>query len=219
MKGTIFDFNGTMYFDEDKQDAAWEQFLYRLIDRKVTKDEMLHFVHGRNNQWTLEYFLQRKLNDAEVNQLVAEKESLYLHLCLADRMRFHLVNGLPEFLDEIKQRHGAMTIATASGRDNVLFFLEHLHLNQWFDIDHVVYDDGKIPSKPDPAIFQRASKLIGKNPADCIIFEDSPSGLQAAHSAKIGTVIQVAEPGETPQQIDGHADQLITDYWNAVSFL
>ena len=43
MKGIIFDFNGTMVFDEKFHTIAWEEFLEKRIGRKVTQEEMDFF--------------------------------------------------------------------------------------------------------------------------------------------------------------------------------
>ena len=48
-------------------------------------------------------------------------------------------------------------------------------------------------SKPDPAIFSFAIKQLGLQPADCVVFEDAPAGLEAALA--IGcTTIGVGQP-------------------------
>jgi sugar-phosphatase len=50
-------------------------------------------------------------------------------------------------------------------------------------------------SKPDPEGFLRAAELLGVEPADCIVFEDSETGIAAALAAGM-TVIGVGERAE-----------------------
>jgi sugar-phosphatase len=38
-------------------------------------------------------------------------------------------------------------------------------------------------SKPDPEGFLQAASVLGVEPADCVVFEDSGAGIQAAHAA------------------------------------
>lgn len=56
MKGVIFDFNGTMFFDSDKQEKAWRMYIKKMTGRDVSDEEFKERVHGRNNSDILEYF-------------------------------------------------------------------------------------------------------------------------------------------------------------------
>ncbi len=58
MNGIIFDFNGTMFFDEKFQEQSWEIFFGKKLKRSVTDSEFQEYVHGRNMQDTLNYFLE-----------------------------------------------------------------------------------------------------------------------------------------------------------------
>lgn len=58
MNGIIFDFNGTMFFDEKFQEQSWEIFFEEKLKRSVTDSEFQEYVHGRNMQDTLNYFLE-----------------------------------------------------------------------------------------------------------------------------------------------------------------
>lgn len=49
MKGIIFDFNGTLFQDSDKHEAAWRQFALEQFGRKITDEEFIRNIHGRNN--------------------------------------------------------------------------------------------------------------------------------------------------------------------------
>ena len=96
-----------------------------------------------------------------------------------------------------------MTIATMSEWDNVEFYIEHFHLEKWFDIDKIVYSDGKIPGKPAPDIFLIAAKKLGLKPSECVVIEDALAGIKSAHSAGIGKIIAIAslEPVEFYQKM------------------
>ena len=54
--------NGTMFYDGEIQEKSWRTFLQRKIGRKVTDDEFQEYVHGRNVDVTLSYFLDKKLS-------------------------------------------------------------------------------------------------------------------------------------------------------------
>ena len=205
IKGVIFDFNGTMFMDSDIQERAWRTFLQRKTGKEITDSEFYEYVHGRNTDVSLAYFLGKMLNKHEIESLSEEKEIIYRELCLSDKSRFKLTNGLSKFLHLLKQSKIPCTIATASGLQNVKFFFEHLHLDEWFNFGNIVYDNGTFPGKPEPHIFIKASQKIKIAPENCIVFEDTPSGIMAAKRAGIGRIIGIsANPSQSPlQKIEG----------------
>lgn len=159
--GIIFDFNGTLFFDSDKQEESWEIISMRLRGRAFGKQEMQRRMHGRSGKSIFEYLLERDVPDDEVLRLMAEKEEIYRELCLKDRERFHLAPGAVELLDWIKERRIPRTIATASEIVNVTFFIRSFGLERWFDPEKIVYDDGTLPGKPNPDIYLKAARTIG----------------------------------------------------------
>lgn len=130
----LFDFNGTMFFDQRFQEDSWRRFLEPKIGRPVTEAEFQTYIHGRNMGETLAYFFSRPFSREETDALEEEKESLYRALCLANP-DFALAPGLPEFLDALREREIPRNIATASALPNVRFFFEYLPLGRWFDPD------------------------------------------------------------------------------------
>ena len=55
--GVIFDFNGTMFFDNDIQENSWRIYLREMIGREITDNEFHEYVHGRNMSVTLTGYL------------------------------------------------------------------------------------------------------------------------------------------------------------------
>ena len=113
----------------------------------------------------------------------------------------------------LKENNIPRTIATMSEWDNVEFYIKEFNLAKWFDLDKIVYSNGKIPGKPAPDIFLIAAEKIGLNPKDCLVFEDAIAGINAAKSAGIGKIIAVdsMEPVEFYQGIDG-LSSIITNF-------
>ncbi len=202
--GFIFDFNGVLWWDGHLQDRAWGEFSARLRGEPFSPEEMSMQVHGRYNRDTFEYLLGRPLNAAELACLTEEKEQIYRGLCLAESERhrrghgygFRLSPGAVELLDRLVAQGIPRTIATASGRGNVDFFVAHLALDRWFDPERIVYDDGTLPGKPAPDLYLRAAHALGQPPACCLVVEDSRAGLEAARRAGIGHVVAL---GPKPQ--------------------
>jgi beta-phosphoglucomutase-like phosphatase (HAD superfamily) len=188
-QGLIFDFNGVLWWDSSLQEESWRQFSATIRGAPLTAGEMAVHVHGRNNRHTLEYLVERPVVGDELRQLVGQKERIYRQLCLDKGEDFKLSPGAVELLDFLVARHIPHTIATASGKTNLDFFVEHLGLETWFNVGRIVYDDGSRPGKPAPHIYLQAARNLGLAPAQCVVIEDSFSGIQAARAAGMGYVI------------------------------
>ena len=202
-QGIIFDFNGTMFFDSQENEQAWRQFIRNSANREITDQEFLHQIHGRPNQAALEYFFNRPLAPSEVAELSEGKETIYRQLCLENTNRFHLVEGLTELLDHLVDQQIPCAMCTAAGKVNIDFYIHHFDLHRWFDPTKIIYDDGTFPGKPNPAIYLKTAKVLSIEPKNCIVIEDSLSGIEAAKKANIGRIIGISPLGE-----QGHLHQL-----------
>ena len=193
--GFIFDFNGTLFIDSDKHEAAWRSFARNYFHRDITDEEFRESIHGWNTEKIFDFLSSGKPIANDVDKLAVQKETEYRRLCLEDRDGLHLTEGAVELLDELVRRNIPRTIATASRKDNVDFYIEQFHLSKWFNPDKIVYDDGTIQGKPNPDIYLKAAKAIGVEPSQCIVFEDAISGIESARQAGIGRIIAIATDG------------------------
>lgn len=192
--GLIFDFNGVLWWDEELQIQAWQAAARRLRGQELNQAEILQYCLGVPNQLSLEYLVGHPLSQVEAQRLTQEKEADYRALCLAQGEGFRLSPGAVELLEWLVEREIPRTIATSSEAVNVAFFIEHLHLGRWFDLEKIVFDDGNLPGKPAPQVYLRAAEMLGLAPARCVVVEDSLSGLAAAQSAGIGRIYALGPP-------------------------
>lgn len=183
-----------MFFDAEIQYESWRQFLLTTFDQPMTMNDFQHHIAGRNNRHTFNYFANENLNDDEIKRLSTEKEKMYRQFCLDQPEKFHLVSGLAAFLDKAVATNRRVNIATASEKENVQFFFDHLHLDKWFDSELVVINDGTLPGKPAPDMFLKAIHQVGGVPESSAVFEDSPSGIQAANNGQVAQTVLVVDP-------------------------
>ena len=74
-----------------------------------------------------------------------------------------------------------MAVASNAEPENVNFLLDRAALRPYFQ---VVIDGHQVKRpKPDPEIYLLAAQRLGIRPANCIVFEDSLSGVEAATRA------------------------------------
>lgn len=193
-KGLIFDFNGTIFWDTRFHNAAWDLMLPRYGRDSIPDEEKFVHIHGHNNTDIFNYLFPRQLTPEQIRKMAEEKEQIYRDICRRHHME--LAPGLTALLDYLKEHGIRRNIATASSRQNIDFYFEHLELGRWFDYDKVSYDDGTVKSKPDPEIFLRAIDRLGLTPEETVIFEDSQTGLKAATAARPGKIIIVNSDGD-----------------------
>ncbi|MCG8309063.1 MAG: HAD family phosphatase [Cytophagales bacterium] len=191
--GIIFDFNGTLFWDSEYQEASWDEYLEKH-NISLTRRQKRDYIHGRNGKDTFEILFNRKLKDSEVHQFTEEKETIYRNECLKHKMEF--APGAKSLLEYLKSEKIPIAIATAAGKTNVDFFIEKFNLLDYFEIEHIIFNDGSIKGKPHPDLFEKAVHSLDVNKERSIIFEDSYSGIQAAINCKVSTVIIVNSSGD-----------------------
>lgn len=190
-KGIIFDFNGVLWWDTQLQTFAWKQFSEQIRGRPFSSEEITVHVHGRNNQHTIEYLTGNSVTGENLERLTQQKESVYRRLCLKQKSDFKLSPGAIELLNYLVLHDIAHTIATASEKTNLDFFIAQLSLQKWFDLNKIVYDNGHIPGKPAPDIYLEAANRLELRPSQCVVVEDSQSGIEAAQAAGVGYIIAI----------------------------
>ena len=89
-----------------------------------------------------------------------------------------------------KRMRGQLPAAVASGGPRRLVHRTLTACGLWPFFDHVITFDDVGEGKPSPALFLEAARRMGVSPSDCLVFEDSDEGLEAAHRAGM-TVVDV----------------------------
>lgn len=178
----IFDLNGTMINDMDFHIRAWHGILNSL-GANVSLEETKLQCYGKNSD-LLERMFPGRFSMQEMDAMSIEKEKKYQE---AFRPYLQLIGGLDIFLEKARQHQVKMAIGTAAIMFNVDYILDGAGIRKY--IDAIVSADDVINSKPDPETFLKAAALMGVHPADCIVFEDSPKGVEAATRAGMPSVV------------------------------
>lgn len=192
-KGVIFDFNGTLFFDSEKHIQAWGRMGEELRGSSIGREEMQEHFYGVPNNRAIEYLLQKPCDEAELTKYSELKEAYYREFCKADQESFHLVAGAVPFFEMLKEKNIPFTIASASIKPNIDFFVESFELAKWFDPQKIIYDDGSYENKQ--KMFLHAAEVIGIPIEECLIFEDSDSGIRDAYEAGCRNIIVVDSMG------------------------
>ena len=86
--------------------------------------------------------------------------------------------GLPEILGQL---HIPFCVASSSSPERIRLSLELTGLLPWFD--HIYSATMVEHGKPAPDLFLHAAQAMRVPPAQCLVIEDSPAGIEAAHRA------------------------------------
>ena len=189
MRAVLLDFNGTLFDDTRFHMRAWRQFLGEVLGLFPDDDEICRRCIGPGNADIFRSLIARELTPADILSLGERKEEMYRSAVRSDPKNLRLKRGAPEFLSLLKAHGIPCVLATASPISNIRFYLDEVGLCQWFSLKTIVYDDGTLPAKPDPAFYAEAARRAGVPPAECLVAEDSPTGIRAALAAGAGRVV------------------------------
>jgi beta-phosphoglucomutase family hydrolase len=181
-KAFLFDLNGTMIDDMHYHIKAWHGILNGL-GANISLERMKEECYGKNDE-LLERMFPGRFSEDEKREMSYEKER---HYQLAFKPHLKLLPGLDVFLEEAHQQHIKMAIGSAAIMFNIDFVLDNLHLRDYFSA--LVSADDVTVSKPDPETFLSCAQRLGIAPEHCIVFEDSPKGVESAKRAGMKAVV------------------------------
>ena len=175
VRAFLFDMDGVLVDSTRLHTETWEIYLQR---HGLAADNIKQKMLGKRNDELVPVLFGQTLTAGEVAYHGSSKEALYREL-LGPRFQDSLVPGVVRFLRRRPEMPKAL--ATNAEPANVDFILERAGVRDCFQ---AVVDGYQVPRpKPAPDIYLRAAHLLGVAPADCVVFEDSPAGVEAGLAA------------------------------------
>lgn len=175
----LFDCDGTIVDSMPLHYAAWRQALGEW--NCPFEEELFYAWGGRPTTEIIATLNQSHGLSMPVETVARRKEEYYFEL-------LPQLKSIPEVLEHIEAQHGRIPFAVVSGsaRDSVTASLESLKLLDRFEILVCAGEYSK--SKPDPEAFLLAASKLGVVPRECLVFEDTEMGIQAANAAGMASV-------------------------------
>ena len=182
VRALIFDMDGTMIDSMGHHRRSWIAFAahHGLV---IEVDDLMRRTTGRTGAECMSELFGRPVPHEEAWALVQLKERLYRE---AFGPEFREVTGFRDFFGHALGRGLRLGVGTAGDAENIAFALGHLALPQ--RPHAVVGGDEGLPGTPEPAIFLEVARRLGVAPADCVVFEDAPLGIEAARRAGMRAV-------------------------------
>ena len=161
---------------------AWREF-FRGHGIEIETRDFLVNTMGMPTRDVLTYYFQRAVPPDEAARHADVKENLYRKIY---RPKRRAAPGLRRFIAAARAEGDRLGLGTGSKDDNVAFILDGLKLRASFD---AVVDGGEVKKgKPDPETFLTLAAKLKVKPRDCIVFEDSLLGEEAARRAGMAVV-------------------------------
>lgn len=183
-KGFIFDLDGVIVDTAKYHFLAWKKLAQGLgIDFTEEENEQLKGVSRVRSLEKILSWGNKTISDDQFNRLMAEKNEDYLRYI--DKMdESELLPMVKETLQFLKDSQQGISLGSAS--KNARHILDKVNVNSFFSA--IVDGNDVSKAKPDPEVFLIAAKLLDIEPNQCIVFEDSVAGVQAANAAGMTSI-------------------------------
>lgn len=175
VRGLIFDCDGTLADTMPAHYLAWTGMLSRY---RIPFTEARFYALGGVPTSKIIHILAEECGVAveDVERMTHEKEMGFLE-------HLHAVKPVEAVVRIASSYRGRLPIAVASGgyRDTITKTLHRIGIQDWFDA--LVTAEDTTRHKPEPDVFLEAARRMGVNATECVVFEDTDIGLEAARRA------------------------------------
>jgi beta-phosphoglucomutase len=196
-RAVLWDMDGTLLDSAEYHWLAWRDTL--AAEGHPITYEQFASSFGQRNDTILRGYFGEDLSQAEIDRIAHAKESRYRELVRSRGVS--LLRGVQQWLDHLRSRGWRQAIASAAPRENIKTILEVLHVESYFDA--MVSAEDVERGKPDPQVFLTAATQLDVPPKRCIVVEDAPAGIEAAHRAGMRAI------GIRSSHGDLHAERVV----------
>lgn len=201
-KGFIFDLDGVIVDTAKYHFLAWKKLANSIgVDFTEVQNEQLK---GVSRVRSLEKILEwgnKTLSEDEFKELMDLKNQDYLSY-INEMDESEILPDVTKTLNYLIGKEQAIALGSAS--KNAIPILKKVNLFENFEA--IVDGNDVSKAKPNPEVFLIGAKLLGMKPEDCIVFEDSVAGVQAANTANMISI------GIGEQSVLNAADYVFKDF-------
>jgi beta-phosphoglucomutase len=199
--GVIFDMDGVLVDSYQAHYASWRMMCHQQGLEMTEHDFAATF--GRTSREVIRHFWGDRISEPRmIAALDDKKEALFRDLLRKD---FPAMPGAVVLIDRLVDAGYRLAVGSSAPRENVQVVLEQLARREAFQA--TISGNDVTRGKPDPQVFQLAAERLGLPAAHCLVIEDAPLGVAAAHAAGMRCVGFVST-GRTAELLAG-ADLVI----------
>ena len=178
-KGFIFDLDGVIVDTAKYHFLAWKKLANSIgVDFTEEQNEQLKGVSRVKSLEKILTWGNKSISEEEFMELMGLKNDDYLSY-INKMDETEILPDVPKILDFLIANKQPIALGSAS--KNARIILEKVNLRTKFNA--IVDGNNVKKAKPNPEVFVKAAELLQINPKDCVVFEDSLAGIQAANVA------------------------------------
>jgi beta-phosphoglucomutase family hydrolase len=201
--GVIFDWDGVIINSMNHHKESWE--LLAVEESRSLPPDHFEKGFGKKNEEIIPQILAWTSDTAEIKRLSLRKEALYRECLTRDGLV--LLPGVRPFLDMLRANNVSCAIGSSTHRLNIETALAVTDIRTYFKT--IVSSEDVTLGKPNPQVFLTAAQRIGIDPRHCIVLEDVPAGIAAAHRGGMKAVaVSTTHPRERLVEADRIVDRL-----------
>lgn len=161
---------------------AFREF-FSSRDLSPTDEEFAQHMFGKSNKYILNHFLKRPIEGEEFVKLEDEKEGLFrkIYEPFVDP-----IAGFLPFINDLSAHGVKLGVATSAPMANLELIMSKVHVRNLFG--SILASEDVKQHKPDPEVYLKSAENLGVLPSQCVVFEDSFSGVSAALNAGMKVV-------------------------------
>lgn len=181
-KAVIFDMDGVICHTNPFHSQAFKTF-FEKRNLFPTEEDFMRHMYGKNNGYILSHFLGRKIEGEELQLLEDEKESLFREI-----YQHHVdpIAGFLSFFHALREQGIKTGVATSAPFANLELIGGRLDLFPY--LESALASEQVSKHKPDPEVYLKTAANLSLLPSQCVVFEDSFSGVSAAKNAGMKVV-------------------------------
>lgn len=181
LKAVIFDLNGTILDDEGVYNDAF-RYVLNLLGVKTDKS----FAHTKGIGVKENWVDFKSRYHLETEKTLEELTSLTQKAYLSEFNKVKLRKGFLKFVKNLRLLGIKTAIATSNDYSIVEKVFDKFKIEKYFDVVTSVEEISL--NKPSPQIFLLTAEKLGVEPYECLVFEDSQAGIEAAQTAGMAVV-------------------------------
>jgi beta-phosphoglucomutase len=178
----IFDMDGVIVHTNPYHSKAFREF-FSSRDLHPSDEDFAQHMFGKSNSYILSHFLKRKIEGEELKIMEDEKESLFREIY---EPYIDPVSGIISFIDDLYNNKVKLGVATSAPVANLDLVFSKVPLRE--KMGSILASENVTKHKPDPEVYLSSAKNLGVSPENCVVFEDSFSGVSAALNAGMKVV-------------------------------
>lgn len=174
-EAVLWDMDGVIVDTYEGHFLSWKQSLDEV--GQEYDEETFRTTFGMNNRLILNKIFGRTLEEDFMQKISDRKEEIFRRDI---KGRVQTLPGVMDWLRRFEKMGLKQAVASSAPQANIDALLDELSIRGFFQAEVA---GATLKGKPDPAVFLLAAKLLGVDPARCLVIEDAIAGVEAAKRA------------------------------------